>query len=156
MPTRKQRRRRAKDMRHEWEYVVVDEEGQEVEVKPSELRTRPERASRNGAAAAGKGKAAAAGKPVERRGRPVRPVPPPTWKRAFRRAIPWVVVLVAILVWSGSRGSHHQSVFASLVLGVLYAIAFVPAMYFIDRAAYNRYLRASGRENEIEPLRRRR
>jgi hypothetical protein len=32
MPSRKQRKRRAKDRRHEWEYVYVDDEtGEEVE-----------------------------------------------------------------------------------------------------------------------------
>jgi hypothetical protein len=155
MPTRKQRRRRAKDQRHDWEYVVVDDEGQEVEVKPSELRARPERNGRaTSTAAATKGRAAAQAK--DRRGRPIRAVQPASWQRALRRSIPWVVLLVALLVWTGSRGNSHKSILANVLIGVIYAIAFVPAMYFIDRAAYNRYLRASGRESEIEPLRRRR
>ena len=155
MPTRKQRRRRAKDQRHEWEYVVVDDEGQEVEVKPSEIRARPERDGKsNGSTPAARGKTAA--KATDRRGRPIRAVQPPTWNRALKRSAVWIVLLVALLAWSGSRGSHHQPLTASILLGLLYAIAFVPAMYFIDRAAYNRYLRATGRESEIQPLRRRR
>ena len=36
MPSRKQRKRRAKDRRHEWEYVYVDETGEEVEAPEDE------------------------------------------------------------------------------------------------------------------------
>ena len=38
MPTRKQRRRNQKARRHEYEYVYLDDEGNEVPVEPSELR----------------------------------------------------------------------------------------------------------------------
>ena len=41
MPTRKQRRKRQKDRRHEYEFVYVDEEGQEVEVDPEEVEQAP-------------------------------------------------------------------------------------------------------------------
>src|SRR5947209_2741204 len=37
VPTRKQRRRQQKARRHEYEYVYVDDEGNEVEVDPAEL-----------------------------------------------------------------------------------------------------------------------
>ena len=46
MPTRKQRRRRLKELRHDYEYVYVDEEGREVEVDPAELEQASPR--RNG------------------------------------------------------------------------------------------------------------
>ena len=36
MPSRKQRRRRQKDRRHDWEYVYVDDAGQEVEAPDEE------------------------------------------------------------------------------------------------------------------------
>ena len=38
MPTKKQRRRHQKARRHEYEYVYLDDEGNEVPVEPSELR----------------------------------------------------------------------------------------------------------------------
>jgi len=38
MPTKKQRRRQQKSRRHEYEYVYVDDSGQEVPVDPAELR----------------------------------------------------------------------------------------------------------------------
>src|SRR6266581_160125 len=62
MPTRKQRRRHQKALRHEYEYVYLDEEGNEVPVDPSELRpekngqrdSKPRKGS-SGKAAAGRG-----------------------------------------------------------------------------------------------------
>ncbi len=44
MPSRKQRRRREKLKRHDWEYVQLDEEGNEVPVAPAEVK----KAERNG------------------------------------------------------------------------------------------------------------
>src|SRR5215213_7177386 len=46
VPTRKQRRRRRKSFRHEYEYVLVDEEGNEVEV--DEERAPPKTAAKAG------------------------------------------------------------------------------------------------------------
>jgi hypothetical protein len=43
MPTRKQRRRREKTFRHDYDFVVLDEEGREVEVDPAELRKAKEK-----------------------------------------------------------------------------------------------------------------
>ncbi len=73
MPTRKQRRRREKLQRHEYEYVVETEEGEEVvesirELEPEERPAR--RAERNGKQAGSRHKAAVKG-PVDRRGRPI-------------------------------------------------------------------------------------
>ena len=38
MPTRKQRRRRQKEQRHEYEFVTYDDEGQEIPVDSAELK----------------------------------------------------------------------------------------------------------------------
>ena len=64
MPTRKQRRREQKSRRHEWEYVYVDDEGNEVDVDPADLKPERSGATRTARASAGKnrnGKAPAAG-----------------------------------------------------------------------------------------------
>jgi hypothetical protein len=140
MPTRKQRRRREKGQRHEYEYVLLDEEGNEVEVDPTELRKEKE--GERGSKPAANGKA-----PPQKRdakGRRIREVPPPSWNRAVKRALPWAAALAAIVIWTGSRSKNHAGLASAIVLGVLYAIAFVPMMYFIDRMAYRRYLRARG------------
>src|SRR3954453_19265414 len=86
MPNKKQRRRRAKEHRHEYEFVTVDEEGQEVPVDPTELR--PQRSEKTDAK-----KTAAKQQPKDRRGRPVREVNPPSWSRAAKRAVIFVVAL---------------------------------------------------------------
>ena len=51
MPTRKQRRRQAKEKRHEYEFVYVDDEGNELDDVPEELEHEPKRRepARNGA-----------------------------------------------------------------------------------------------------------
>jgi hypothetical protein len=161
MPTKKQRRRRAKEQRHEWEYVVVDEEGHEVEVDPAELREEKDRERTPRDGSGGRSKAAAKGgksakQPVvrDRRGRPVRPVQPPSWRRSIRRSAPWTAILLVFLIWSGTRGGHNQNLAGVVALGAIYAVAFIPLVYVVDRAAYNRYLRAAGREDEIKKRRR--
>jgi hypothetical protein len=74
MATKKQRRRREKDRRHEYEFVYYDEEGNEVEVETPEKPSRaaPER-KKPAAAAARNGRA-----------RPVRAPKPPTWRSVGR------------------------------------------------------------------------
>ena len=69
MPTRKQRKRRAKERRHDYEYVYVDDEGREVEVDEPVARAAP---SRNG-------------RPVTGRGG--RKIDPPSWSKVGKRAL---------------------------------------------------------------------
>src|SRR5437588_337288 len=94
MPSRKQRRRRQKGRRHEWEYVYVDDEGQEVaveEVEQPKPRLDPRAAS-----------TAAKGVSPKAKARPpqsgtARKVPAPSWERVFKRAAIFApVMLVAI------------------------------------------------------------
>ena len=83
MPSRKQRRKRAKDRRHEWEYVYVDETGEEVEAPEEAL------ISRNGK------------RTPEQRAKPrggMREVQPPSWRRVGKRG--W------LLMASGGRYAH--------------------------------------------------
>ena len=79
MPTKKQRRRRQKDRRHEYEFVYVDDEGREVEVDSEELGQASPR--RNG-------KRDAKRQPQKGRdGRPVRQVAAPSWRKVGKRAL---------------------------------------------------------------------
>src|SRR5207247_7298680 len=81
MPTRKQRRRQQKARRHEWEYVYVDDEGNEVEVDEDEVATtKPQAKQRTDAVARRNGKA-----PGQAR-QPRRVPQPPSWRRAMKRA----------------------------------------------------------------------
>ena|SRR6478736_5944890 len=131
MPSRKQRRRREKAFRHEYGFVTYDEEGNEVEVEAAEIR--PQRA---------KPEQRAKATPTGKRGRPLRVPPVPSWRRSLRRGGIWgglmFVVLVFFLPGTGSPASR-------VLIGLLYAAAFVPLTYWIDRLAYRNYLRRSGK-----------
>src|SRR5688572_30692103 len=72
MPSRKQRRRREKERRHEWEEVWVDDEGNEVEAPPED------EASRNGK------QTSAPARPGTGGGRVVQPA---SWQRVAKRGL---------------------------------------------------------------------
>jgi hypothetical protein len=132
MPTRKQRRRREKDFRHDVRVFEVDEEGNEVPI--AELRTREEKAA----------KPASKGRRQQKGGsrRPIREVPPPSWQRAFKRGGLMGGAMLLVFVFVLKSGPVAQRV----LIGVFYALAFVPLTYWIDRTAYRSYLKRSGRK----------
>src|SRR6266487_4334622 len=136
MPTRKQRRRQKKERRHEWEYVWVDEEGHEVDVDPEQLKQRekPQRGERSDDGKRRDGKAPARGGR-----RPTRVPPQPSWPRAAKRAAMLGVFFVVVFGFV-LRGKHANPAGAVLI-GVIYAVAFIPLQYFIDRTVYRAYLR---------------
>ena len=135
MPTKKQRRRRAKSFRHEYDFVIEDEEGNEVPVESSELRAEREQRDKDRAST----------KPARtqssRGGRPSREPPQPSWNRAMRRGgIMGGLMLVAFVFLFKSA-----PIAVRLGWGVFYAAAFVPLTYFIDRTAYRSYQKRRAR-----------
>ena len=130
MPSRKQRRRRQKERRHDYEFVYVDEEGHEVD--SVELEQPEQRgARRNGAKAARKGQGSS---------RQVRKIDPPSWKRVSRRALffgPLIFLAFSVL-------NNKQPVATRLLLAILYTGFFIPFMYLMDRAMYRTYLKRTG------------
>lgn len=128
MPTKKQRRRRAKGFRHEYDFVMVDDEGNEVPVDADERRAEREQK------AAGKPRQA---RVTQTKGRTMREPPQPSWERAFRRGgLMGALMLVAFifLFKNGPIGSR-------IAIGLVYGVAFVPLTYLVDRTAYRAYLR---------------
>ena len=125
MPSKKQRRRRQKSRRHEYEYVYVDEEGQEVEVDPTEVRTKPAKDERRRTAAAS--------------GRRVRKVNPPSWSRAIKRG--GLFAALFVVVFTFVLPHKKQAAPASIALALVYGAAFVPMIYLTERMAYRAYLR---------------
>jgi hypothetical protein len=124
MPSKKQRRRREKLKRHEWEYIQLDEEGNEVSLEPAQLK-----------------KAESNGKPAAKRARrPGREVKPPSWNRASKRALLFVPFLFIFL----SLGKNAPSVPTRIGISVLYAVVFIPMFFFVDRIAYRAYQRRAG------------
>ena len=150
MPTRKQRRRRQKGKRHDYEYVYVDVDGNEVEVDPEEEAT---------ATQAARAKPSANGKPAktpavvkDSRGRTVRTVRPPSWRRAAQRGGMFVVVLFLFI---SVVGKHKPSLEARIGLAALYGVAAVPFFYWMDRLAFRRYQKLRGGAPARDPKRKR-
>jgi len=139
MPTRKQRRRRSKDFRHDVRVFEVDEEGNEVPI--AELRARDDKSK--APAAKGKQKQPARTKS----GRPIREVSPPSWERAFKRGgLMGALMLVAFLFLFKSAPIELR-----VAWGAFYALAFIPLTYWIDRTAYRTYLRRTSRQADKKP-----
>jgi hypothetical protein len=121
MPSRKQRRRRQKTRRHEYEYVLVDDEtGEEIEVEPAEVRKETKR---NGA------------KPAPRR-RAGREVQPPSWNRVGKRALLFAPVMFIVVSLVGAK---HGSVVSKVGETVFLLAFFLPFSYVMDMVAYRAY-----------------
>jgi hypothetical protein len=126
MPTRKQKRRELKGKRHDYEFVYVDGEGNELDEVPEELE-QPKKERANGAKPA-------AGKKSQPAPRGRRQPPQPSWGRAFKRG-GMLGVVVLVLFSLGSKG-HIARV---IPLAVIYTLLFVPFTFYIDRFAYRRW-----------------
>jgi hypothetical protein len=132
MPTRKQKRRREKDRRHDYEYVYVDDDGHEVEV---------DEAAADEPAPAKAAKPPAKGKP-KGGGRALREPPEPSWSRSIRRAVPWqigILVLIVVVL-------RNSPLVSRLLVAILYGALFVPLMYMTDRMVRNRWLKQQARQ----------
>jgi hypothetical protein len=132
MATKKQRRRRSKLQRHEYEYVVETDEGEEVVEAP-----RPSRAKD------GTGSKVPPGAVVDKRGRVV---PPPSWQRVFKRAAIFGPIMFVLLF---ALGGNSVSTQAKILNAVFLIVVFIPFSYLTDRLIYRsvqkRQQRDSGR-----------
>lgn len=126
MPTRKQRRRREKDFRHDVRVFEVDDEGNEVPI--AELRTREEKPAKPAPKQQQRG---------QRGRRPVREVQPPSWERALKRGGLMGGLMLLVFLFVLQNGPIAER----LGIGVFYGVAFVPLTYWIDRTAYRTYQR---------------
>jgi hypothetical protein len=129
MPSKKQRRRRDKAQRHEWEYVAVDEDGNESPVEPAKPK-----------------KAVATEKPksksdqrTNRAARPRREVKPPSWSRSLKRGALFVPFLYIFLT-----AFEHVETLPAIGVALLYSAVFIPMFFFVDRMAYRAYRRKLG------------
>jgi hypothetical protein len=142
MPTRKQRRRDQKARRHEYEYVYLDDEGNEVPVEPSELRaekngqrdSKPRKEGSGGNQAAGRG---AGGR---------RKVEPPSWRRSARRALLFGPVLVVAMMLFNRNLPLQQQLFPAVFLIAF----FIPFSYFTDSLAYRMFQKRLNRRDNAK------
>ena len=135
MATRKQRRRREKEKRHDYEFVYVDSEGNEVE--PDEIPAAPP-SRRSGSP---NGKAAAKGsKPAAGRGR--RAPQPPSWRRVLKRGAIFAPLFIATVLLIGGK---HMRTSAAIFQAVILLVFFVPFSYFLDSMVWRSYQKKLGR-----------
>jgi hypothetical protein len=128
MPSRKQRRRRQKLQRHEYEYVVETEEG---EVPLDEVRDADK---------PGQGGNGRAQTPVDRRGRPI---PKPSLERVLKRsAIFGPLLLVVVFLTAPATATTAQKVFQAFVLLAF----FMPFSYLVDVLVYRAMTRRQRRK----------
>jgi len=116
MATKKQRRRRAKGHRHEWETVYVDAEGNEIEAPDAKA------APANGRAATKK--------PAP--GRAARSIQPPSWRRVLKRGLlfaPAMYILLTLL--EPDTTFLERALFTAELL-----VIFLPFSYVMDRMTY--------------------
>ena len=134
MPTRKQRRRRDKDFRHDVRVFEIDEEGNETPISALRALEEKEKPRLEKKSAA----------PVKSRsGRTMREVQPPTWDRAFTRGGLMRALMLLVFIFFQTNGS----IVTRIVIPAFYAVAFVPLTYWIDRTAYRSYLKRSGAQS---------
>jgi TRAP-type uncharacterized transport system fused permease subunit len=129
MATKKQRRRRLKDRRHEWEYVYLDEEGEEVEVEEPD-----EPAPRN--------KSAAKAQPAKRSGgRAGRQVDPPSWRKVGKRGLIFApLMLIVVYLLQGKNKDPVAAVYQTVVLLAF----FIPFSYLMDTMMYRAFRKRLG------------
>jgi hypothetical protein len=123
MPTRKQRRRRAKEHRHE--YVWEDAEGNELD--PSDV---PQRKS----------------EPSSRRAPARSPREPqaPSWRRTFKRALIFApIMFVTVMLLSGGLPLAQQLTQTALIVAI-----FIPFSYFLDGLFWRSYKRRVARQEQ--------
>lgn len=127
MPSRKQRRRREKTFRHEYETVLLDEEGNETPIAELREERDKERAEKKPAKAPAKGS--------NRSQRALREPPLPTWQRALKRGglMGGLIFLAFVFVL------HGGSIESRAAIAIVYAAAFIPLTYWVDRIAYRSY-----------------
>jgi hypothetical protein len=128
MPSRKQRRRREKLQRHEYEYVIETEEGEIPVESPRELETA-DRPGRNGRTGPHEPKL------LDRRGRPLEK---PTMRRVLRRAAIFAPLLVVFVYLMSGDELNTAGVIANAAILLAF---FIPFSYAVDMVVYRSLVR---------------
>lgn len=123
MPTRKQRRKRAKEQRHE--YVWEDAEGNEFD--PNELGPAKDGSPSRKAA------------PRDRKEPQA-----PSWRRTLKRGVVFApIMLVTVMLLSSGLTLTEQLVQAALIVAI-----FIPFSYLLDTVFYRNYKRRLKRREQ--------
>jgi len=137
MPSKKQRRRREKDLRHEWEEVYVDAEGRELapeeveELAPAVAAKAKERGRANTAARSQPGRTNRSGRTVQ----------PPSWRRVAKRAAIFAPLMYVFITLT-NRGTNPAY---ALLITLQLILLFVPFSYLMDRLTYRLWQKRQAR-----------
>jgi cation transport ATPase len=125
MPSRKQRKKREKSFRHEWEYVELDPEtGEERAVAPAALKAdKPAREKR-------------APQKQQRRASSRREPQPPTWTRVWKRTAMFAPLMALFMYWTASSSKTGGSATAVAVQTLVLVAFFAPFSYLVDSMTY--------------------
>jgi hypothetical protein len=126
MPSRKQRRRRAKERRHEWEEVWVDEEGNEIDAPPEDDQAPSRNAKRASAPAR------------QQSGR--RNVQPPSWRRVGKRGL----IFAPLMFLTVSFLSSDLTITQQIANTVFLLAFFLPFSYAMDAFMYRMFVKRGG------------
>lgn len=126
MPSRKQRRRRAKARRHEWEEVWVDEEGNEIDAPPEDDQEPSRNAKRTSAPSR------------QQSGR--RNVQPPSWRRVGKRGL----IFAPLMFLTVSFLSGDLSIAQRIANTVFLLAFFLPFSYAMDAFMYRMFVKRGG------------
>jgi len=125
MPTRKQRRRRAKEHRHE--YVWEDGEGNELD--PQDPSSRKEE-SRSRTAPTRSG----------------REPQPPSWRRTLKRGLIFAPIMLATVMLLSNNITRTQQITQTALIVAI----FIPFSYFLDGVFYRNYKRRLARREQTD------
>ena len=117
MPTRKQRRRREKELRHDYELVWEDSEGNELPAEDAPSNGADKRASTRTA---------------PRGARQGRHVQPPSWQRTLKRAAIFAPIMFATVFILSPHLAPVQKITQTLIIVAI----FVPFSHLLDGILY--------------------
>ena len=141
MATRKQKARRAKGKRHDYEVVYLDGEGNEVEPDeadlPSKAATTPARASTSTKRSTS----------TPSKSRLIREPKPPSWSRAIRRGAIFMPILVVIVLLT----NRNQSPLTIAPVAIVFTALVIPFGYFTDHLAYRGYQKRLASKSAAKP-----
>ncbi|MBM2822896.1 MAG: hypothetical protein HW413_1642 [Thermoleophilia bacterium] len=125
MSTRKQRRRRAKEQRHE--YVWEDGEGNVLD--PQDVSPEKQGSSSRAETA-----------------RARREPQPPSWRRTLKRGLIFAPIMVGtVMLLSNNLTLREQLTQAALIVAI-----FIPFSYFLDGVFYRNYKRRLARREQTD------
>ena len=121
MPTRKQRRRRAKEHRHE--YVWEDAEGNELDAEEVPVRKTGSQSRRSAPARSG------------REGQP------PSWRRTLKRGLIFApIMFVTVMLLSSDLALADQLIQTAFIVAI-----FIPFSYFLDGVMWRSFKKREAR-----------